>query len=76
MDSHTAGDAWEEVEFGKGEKVGDEGEVDGCGIEEHGQASPRETPLMAVRLAGQMGARPFISMFQRTGMETMGVAAA
>src|SRR4051794_27053784 len=59
------------VVLGKGEKVGLEGDWAGWGMELHGQASPRDTPLMAVRDAGQMGARPLIRTFQRTGMGTM-----
>jgi hypothetical protein len=62
--------AWPVV-LGKGEKVGLVGDCAGCGIELHGQASPRETPLMAVRDGGQIGARPFMRTFQRTGMGTM-----
>ena len=61
--------------FGKGENVGEDGEpAEGaCGIEEHGQASPSDTPSMAVRLAGQIGARPVIRTFHRTGRITMGI---
>jgi hypothetical protein len=59
------------VELGKGEKVGLEGDCAGCGIELQGQASPSETPLMAVRDGGQIGARPFMSTFQRRGIGTM-----
>ena len=62
--------AWP-VELGNGEKVGLEGDCEGCGIELQGQASPRETPLMAVREGGQMGARPFMSTFHSTGIGTM-----
>lgn len=58
--------------LGKGEKEGLEFEFCvGCGMELQGQASPRETPLMAVREAGQMGPRPFINTFQSTGIGTM-----
>jgi hypothetical protein len=59
------------VVLGKGEKVGLEGDCAGCGMELHGQASPRDTPFMAVRDGGQMGARPFMRTFQRTGRGTM-----
>jgi hypothetical protein len=69
------------VDCGKGENVGDELEVEDMrcwgggswGIEEHGQASPSETPLMAVRDAGQMGASPDMRMFHNTGRMTTGV---
>lgn len=57
--------------LGKGENVGLLGACDGCGIELHGQASPRGTPLIAVRDAGQIGARPSISTFQSVGMGTI-----
>jgi len=59
------------VVLGKGEKVGLDGDCAGCGMELHGQASPSEIPLMAVRDGGQIGARPFIRMFQRTGRGTI-----
>lgn len=44
-----------------------------CGMLEQGHASPRETPLMAVRDEGQMGAKPDIKTFHRTGRMTMGL---
>ncbi len=59
------------VVLGNGEKVGLEGDWAGWGIVLHGQASPRGTPLMAVRDGGQMGARPFMSTFQSTGRGTI-----
>jgi hypothetical protein len=70
MDSQAA---VEDCEFGKGENVGDVGDARVCGIDEQGQASPRETPLIAVRDAGQMGARPVMRTFQRTGRTTIGI---
>ena len=71
MLSHAATPfAWPVV-LGNGENVGLLGDCEGCGIELQGQASPRETPLMAVRDGGQMGARPFMRMFQSTGKGTM-----
>lgn len=42
-----------------------------CGMALQGQASPRETPFMAVREGGQIGPRPFMRMFHRTGSGTM-----
>jgi hypothetical protein len=65
----------DELPFGKGEKVGEDGEpAEGaCGMEEHGHASPRDTSSMAVRLAGQIGARPVIRTFHRTGKMTIGI---
>ncbi len=59
------------VVLGKGENIGLVGDCAGCGIELQGQASPRETPLMAVRDGGQIGARPLIKTFQSTGMGTI-----
>ena len=59
------------VVLGNGENIGLVGDCAGCGIELQGQASPRETPLMAVRDGGQIGARPLIKTFQSTGMGTM-----
>lgn len=59
------------VALGKGENVGLLGDCAGCGIELQGQASPSETPLMAVRDGGQMGLSPFMRTFQSTGMGTM-----
>lgn len=58
--------------LGNGEKLGPADGV-GCGIDEHGQASPREMPLMAVREGGQMGAKPVISMSQNVGTRTIGI---
>lgn len=60
---------------GKGENVGEPDTVR-CwtwGIDEQGQASPREMPLMAVREAGQMGASPAIRTFHNTGRTTTGL---
>jgi hypothetical protein len=57
--------------LGKGEKVGLVGDCVGCGIELHGQASPSETPLIAVREGGQIGARPFMRTFHKTGIGTI-----
>lgn len=42
-------------------------------MEWQGQASPRDTPLIAVRDWGQIGARPFMRTFHRVGMMTIGV---
>lgn len=58
--------------LGKGEKLGPADAV-GCGIDEQGQASPREMPLMAVREGGQMGAKPVIKTSHRVGRDTMGI---
>lgn len=69
MDSHAAEP---ERALGKGEKLGP-AEAVGCGIEEHGQASPREIPLMAVREGGQIGAKPVIKTSQRVGRRTIGI---
>lgn len=63
-------------ELGKGEKLGEEGGGTVWGMAEHDHASPRETPSMAVREAGQMGARPVMSRFHRTGRTTIGCDAA
>lgn len=59
------------VVLGKGEKVGLVGDWAGWGIELHGQASPSETPLIAVRDGGQIGAKPSIKTFQSTVRGTM-----
>ena len=47
-----------------------------CGIEEHGQASPRFTPSICVRVAGQTQERPFIRTVQSVGTVTTGTEAA
>lgn len=44
----------------------------GEGIEEQGHASPRETPAICVRDAGQMDARPSVRTLQRVGTVMMG----
>lgn len=59
------------VVLGKGENVGLDGDCAGCGIELQGQASPRGTPLIAVREGGQIEASPFMSTFHSTGRGTM-----
>lgn len=59
------------VVLGKGEKVGLVGDCAGWGMELQGQASPSETPLIAVRDGGQIGANPFIRMFHSTGSGTI-----
>lgn len=69
MDSHAADP---ERALGNGEKLGP-ADCEGCGMEEHGQASPREIPLMAVREGGQIGANPVISMSQKVGKRTIGI---
>lgn len=43
------------------------------GIVLQGHASPSETPLMAVRDAGQIGASPFMRTFHRTGSGTISI---
>ena len=70
IDSHWAVGGPDE--FGNGEKEGEAGVVACCGMDEQGQASPSETPLIVVRDSGQMAARPFMSTFHRTGRTTMG----
>jgi hypothetical protein len=71
MLSHVA-TLWDwAVLLGNGEKVGLAGVCDACGIDLHGQASPRDTPLMVVRDAGQIGASPLMRTFQSTGMGTI-----
>lgn len=60
-------------ELGKGEKIFDVGDAGVCGMDEQGHASPNDTPSMAVREAGQMGASPVINTFHRTGSTTMGM---
>lgn len=72
MDSHSPRPPDDCVVEGKGEKVGEVGEEATCGMEEHGQASPMETPSMAVR-DGQIEFKPVMRTFQRTGKMTMGV---
>lgn len=42
------------------------------GREEHGQASPIETPSTCVREGGQIAERPSIRTDQRVGIDTMG----
>lgn len=59
--------------LGNGEKVGLLGGWVGWGIELQGQASPRETPLIAVREAGQIGIRPFRRTSHSTGSGTITV---
>lgn len=71
MDSHGA--VGGPAEFGNGENEGEAGVATCCGIDEHGHASPRETPFMVVREEGQMGARPFMRTFHSTGRTTIGV---
>ena len=42
------------------------------GIEEHGQASPIDTPSICVREAGQIVERPLMSTAQRVGIVMIG----
>ena len=71
MHSHAATALGWPVVLGNGENDGLLGDWDGWGMELHGQASPSEIPLMAVRDGGQIGARPFMRMFHRTGSGTI-----
>lgn len=77
MDSQAAADPDRLEVLGNGLKLGPvlEGDVAcaGWGIVEHGQASPSEMPLMAVRDWGQMGANPDMRTFQSVGSGTMGI---
>ncbi|KAK5633509.1 hypothetical protein RRF57_009223 [Xylaria bambusicola] len=68
--------AW--LDCGNGEKVGEPETVRCCtwGIDEQGQASPREMPFMAVREFGQIGARPAMRTFHNTGRTTTALEAA
>lgn len=72
IDSQAAADP-ERPEFGNGLKLGPPDDGLGCGMEEQGQASPREVPLIAVREGGQMGANPVMRTFQRVGSGTIGI---
>jgi len=46
------------------------------GMDAQGQASPRETPSMLVRVDGQTLERPFMRTVQRVGTVMMGTEAA
>lgn len=59
------------VSLWKGTRCSHGSEVEVVGMEESGQASPRETPSITVREAGQIGARPSIRTCQRVGIGTM-----
>ena len=77
MDSQAAADPERLEVLGNGLKLGPplDGDVAGagCGMEEQGQASPSEIPLMAVRDWGQMGANPDMRTFQSVGSGTIGI---
>lgn len=75
MDSHAAAGPERVDVFGKGLKLGPApvGDEAGCGMDEQGQASPREMPLMAVLDCGQIGAKPDMSKFQSVGRGTIGI---
>ena len=57
---------WKGTIFSHGSIGGEEG------IEEHGQASPREIPTICVRESGQIEDRPSITTDHRVGMVMIG----